>query len=273
MFGYIYPEKCELKLRDYETYEAYYCGVCKAISRRYGQIPRYVLNYDCTFVAVLLDGCMNKARFEKEKCAYKPLKEKKLVAYDSPSIDFAADLNVILAWFKVLDNINDNDSIKYQLARLTLKKYIKKAEKYSQALYNVIADGMAKINEIEKQKSDSLDAAASAFSQMMKNTVACSEIEGRSQRIPLENIMGELGRWVYIIDAWEDREDDRKNDSYNPFNLSGAGKDRAEFLMNISLNNALNAFDLLDVKKNGAIIENIIGMGCVKRTKNATQKE
>lgn len=52
MFGYILPDKPELKIKEYELYRAYYCGVCRAIKRRHGNIPRLTLTYDITFLAL-----------------------------------------------------------------------------------------------------------------------------------------------------------------------------------------------------------------------------
>ena len=53
MFGYIAPLKSELKVREYEVYNAYYCAICHAVKRRYGELPRLLLSYDAVFVAML----------------------------------------------------------------------------------------------------------------------------------------------------------------------------------------------------------------------------
>ena len=45
MLGYVKIDKGELKVREYEVYTGYYCGVCKYIGRRYGQsMARYSLD-------------------------------------------------------------------------------------------------------------------------------------------------------------------------------------------------------------------------------------
>ena len=54
MFGLVVPEKPEMKVKEYEQFNAIYCGICKSIARRLGTLPRFVLNYDLTFLAVLL---------------------------------------------------------------------------------------------------------------------------------------------------------------------------------------------------------------------------
>ena len=54
MFGYIRPLEGELKVREQREYRGYYCGLCKSIGARYGQIERLSLSYDCAFLAALL---------------------------------------------------------------------------------------------------------------------------------------------------------------------------------------------------------------------------
>ena len=54
MLGYVKIDKGELKVREYEVYCGYYCGICKSIGRRYGQLPRMALSYDAAFLAILL---------------------------------------------------------------------------------------------------------------------------------------------------------------------------------------------------------------------------
>jgi len=104
MFGYILPEKPELKIKEYEIFRAYYCGVCKSIGDRFGQITRISLNYDSAFLALLLDSISREnVKIRKEKCFIHPLK-KLFVARDSEVIDYASDINIILAYHNLKDN-------------------------------------------------------------------------------------------------------------------------------------------------------------------------
>ena len=54
MFGYVRIEKPDLLIRDFTIYKSVYCGLCKAIGRRAGQIPRGAVTYDMTFLTLLL---------------------------------------------------------------------------------------------------------------------------------------------------------------------------------------------------------------------------
>ena len=99
VLGYVVAYRPEMKVREAELYKAYYCGVCKSIGRRYGQIPRMVLSYDAAFLAVVLD-CLDDEgeNLSREGCIINPVK-KKAIAY-SDAIDFEADVMLILAWYK-----------------------------------------------------------------------------------------------------------------------------------------------------------------------------
>ncbi|MDD3920551.1 MAG: DUF5685 family protein, partial [Eubacteriales bacterium] len=96
MFGYVTPFKCELKVRELSLYEAWYCGLCRTIAARYGQVPRLTLDYDCTFLALLLAGItQEQAPCVRGGCFYKPLKGKRMIASPSPALDYAADINIL----------------------------------------------------------------------------------------------------------------------------------------------------------------------------------
>ena len=62
MFGYIVPLKQELRMRELAQYNAYYCGLCASIGARFGQAARLTLNYDSTFLAMLLTGLSGVSR-------------------------------------------------------------------------------------------------------------------------------------------------------------------------------------------------------------------
>ena len=56
MFGYIAINKAEMKFKDYDVYQAYYCGLCRRLKECYGKRGQLTLSYDMTFLIVLLTG-------------------------------------------------------------------------------------------------------------------------------------------------------------------------------------------------------------------------
>jgi len=75
-----------------------------------------------------------------------------------------------------------------------------------------------------------------------------------------------LGRWIYLADAWDDREKDEKRGSYNPFLAAGTDRQQAEFLLNVSLTEAQRGYDLLTMNGPHGLIDNIMELGCRQRT-------
>ena len=125
MFGYVMPCKMELKVRDYEKFKAYYCGLCHTIKEQYGNLPRATLNYDMTFLAILLDSLNDKPLASKKiTCSLHPL-SKKLILIDNEALKYAAQCNIVLTYYKLIDNINDDNAIQSKVASMFLKKYVK----------------------------------------------------------------------------------------------------------------------------------------------------
>lgn len=88
MFGYVRPSDDRLTPADRETFRAAYCGLCHALGARYGLVGRMILNYDLTFLAMVLsDGAGEMCA---KRCAVHPIRRRCCVAGD-PALDAAAD--------------------------------------------------------------------------------------------------------------------------------------------------------------------------------------
>lgn len=70
-----------------------------------------------------------------------------------------------------------------------------------------------------------------------------------------------IGRFIYLCDAWDDLESDKKHSLFNPFNICGCTRDDAEFIINISINSAISAYNLLSTGRDRAILDNILFQG------------
>lgn len=268
MFGYVQPNKAELKMREYTQYQAWYCGLCKTLSSTYGQIPRLVLDYDCTFLALLLGGVQGGVQpCTLERCGYKPFKKKAPIAPPCDALGYAADLNVLLYWHKLMDDWQDERKIAALAGHASLKVAAAHAAKKQPEAAYVIAEGIATLSEMEMQLEPSIDKAADAFACMLQRLACGYPPLTNAQRETLSWLGYHLGRWIYLMDAWEDRADNEKSKAYNPFLISGAQEDRAAFLLYASLNEMEKAYDLLDIQANRGLLDNIIYQGCRLRTR------
>lgn len=282
MLGYVVPDKGELKMREYEVYSAYYCGICKSIGRRYGQLPRFTLNYDFVFLAVLLAALEKESdEITKEHCIIHHIK-KKPISVENWAIEYAGDVMLILAYYKLMDDYYDDHSYKAKAAAMGLLPTIKKIRVKSKELCTLTEENLKYLSELEKGTCSEIDRIEEPFAQIMleifKNGVPHNE--NTSSAKLLAHIGYHLGKWIYLMDAYEDVEENITKKTYNPllyrfeFNQTKESihefkeriKPTVEFNLMHYLAEISNAADLLDIKKNKGIIENIIYFGLRRRT-------
>ena len=93
MFGYIRINKMDLTFREYDYYKGYYCGLCKYLKENHGEISRLSLNYDITFLIVILTALYKiESKVTEERCIANPLKKKM-----SCNIPLVTPINTLLS--------------------------------------------------------------------------------------------------------------------------------------------------------------------------------
>lgn len=279
MFGYIFPDKPELKIKEFEVFRAYYCGLCKAIGQDMGQVSRWALNYDSSFLGMFLSSFKDEGEIiERERCAAHPL-SKRFVVQKTPILQYASDMNVILAYYKLRDDWKDNKSIKALGLSDMLYRGFKKAKSRSFDKAEVIKKRLDELSSIEKQNCMSIDMAAEPFARLTEELFAYEPlyVPGNNEE-KLRWFGYNIGKWIYLIDAYNDIEDDVRKGNYNPllaqFEYDGADisefkksiKENINFTLTYTLSEAGRAFETMEIKKNKSIIENIIYGGMYKKT-------
>lgn len=277
MFGNVQPDQGELKVKELALYRAHYCALCKSIGKNYSETARLTLNYDCTFIAFVLSGVMGGATYREMRCGYKPLKKPVKVANPNEATDFATDLNILLSWHKLCDDTADEGFMRRVgagIGRAALYGDYKRASRRAAELCNAIECGMRSFNEAEKG-GFGIDECAAAFAELMRGAAMCAPIGDVAHKKAFAAMLAGLGRWVYALDAWRDRNADEKSGAYNPFNVAAAGgadeallKERAEIFLFNSLAEAERAYLLLRPFEGDTVIENILTEGCAKRTRH-----
>ena len=279
MLGYVTVEKAELKMIEYEIYNAYYCGICKSIGRRFGQIPRMVLSYDAAFLSILLASLEETQDCPKqEHCLVHPVKKKTVISNEA--IDYAADVMLILAWHKLMDDARDEGKAYAKAAVKVLGGIYRKLEKRQPDLCRMIEGNLHELTQLERMKCANLDEAAESFSKIMENVLTGYKELSESERRVLSGVGYHLGKWIYLIDALDDVRKDIKSGAYNPlvyrFEYNSSKESPEEFLKRIKedvrrnlliyLSEMSKALELLDIKKNRGIIENIAYFGLLRKT-------
>ena len=261
MFGYIRPLECELKVREQAEYRGYYCGLCKSIGARYGQVERLSLSYDCAFLAALLSAISGGAGFSRGNCGPRCYRGKRAIANPSPTLDYAADVNVLLAWYQAADDAADERSAKAYTARLAFSRAYRKAAKRHPELDREIRENTERLHTLEREQTASTDEPSDTFGKTLSAVILHAPMLPTSERQAAEWMFYNLGRWVYLIDAWDDREKDAKSGGYNPFVLTKMEPERAKFLLNVTLNEVGKAYDLLNLQQPSGLLDNIVGLG------------
>ncbi len=268
MFGYVRPYIPELLVREKQRYDAWYCGLCRALGKGCGQLSRLTLSYDCAFLALLLSSahaCPSPSAVRA--CPVHPLARRKpMVERDNPALVYAADVCVILAKYKLDDDVIDGRPLR-RAAKLPLLSAFRRAKKRRAGLYKAVGEQLRLLHAVEEEKAPSLDLAANRFGELMR-LVLTGFAYGEPNEAR-ERVLSELGYWlgrvIYLFDAWDDREKDEKKGLYNPFVLTGAGRSDAEFLINLSINEAISAYDLLELPPEDGcdrgVLENIFHKG------------
>ncbi len=261
MFGYIRPLECELKVREQEEYRGYYCGLCKSIGVRYGQLERLTLSYDCAFLAALLSAISGGVGFSRGNCGPRCYRGKRAIANPSPALDYAADVNVLLAWYQAADDAADEHSAKAFSARLALSRAYRKAAKRYPELDRAIRENTERLHALEAEQIASTDEPSDTFGKTLSAVILHAPMLPPSERRAAEWMFYNLGRWIYLIDAWDDREKDAKSGCYNPFVITGMEPERARFLLNITLNEVSKAYDLINLAQPSGLLDNIVRLG------------
>lgn len=283
MFGYVLPEKPELKIKEYELFRSCYCGICKSIGRRSGQFKRLLLNYDCTFLAILLTAVAGEnITVRKERCIAHPLK-KRNIACKNPFIEYASDINILLAYYNMKDDWTDERSMISRSAMLMLSGAYKKLYSKYREKCDIIELKLTELSALEKEQCVSIDRAAEPFARIMEEVLAFAPACRNEGDMKILRWMGyNMGKWIYIIDAFDDIEKDMKKNAYNPVicqygnadrnvaELRDKARERVEFNLTSCLSQLSRAFELLSVKSNKGLLENIIYMGMLRKTEQIT---
>lgn len=263
MFGYVNICNSSISDEDKKLYRSYYCGLCKAIKEK-SEVFRLWLNNDLTFLAVLLSSVVKEEPviLKDKKCIAHPFKKHNEVEYNKV-LDYAADMNILLVYFKICDDaIDDKKLISILFKRIFQSKERKICKKYS-ALSNLIKEQLSLLNKLERENCSCIDKTADCFGKILEAIFSPDFIDDDTRKI-LGWVGYNIGRWIYILDAYSDIEADRKKGTYNPFLNVNNNEDISKTIydsMTYTLSNIANACDLLKIYRNRTLIDNIIYSG------------
>lgn len=287
MFGYVNANKPELKLREYDEYRALYCGLCKELGKEFGVPAKLTLSFDFTFLALLGSALSGEPlAIQKTFCLLHPFQKRGF--YTNRYVKYSAFAAQILTYAKLRDDLSDEKGLKKIRAFLSMLLFsasYRKASRSYPALSDCVKASLSALSLAEKAGDKTLDAYADYFATIMRETFAAVS-DNPSEALILSEIGYHTGRWIYILDAFDDLSGDAEKNRFNPLflhyskNVNESALDfrqRIMFDIEITLTDSLvriaKAYALLPVKRFNGQLENIIYTGMPLRQKSVLNRK
>jgi len=260
MFGYVLINKPELKIKEFDIYKSYYCGLCHTLGERHGLKGRVTLTYDMTFLLMLLSDLYDaKETIKESRCFVHPVAKHR--ARQSSVTDYCADMEVLLAYHKCIDDWKDDKKLSKKAIAASLSGARKRIEAEYPMKAKFIEDKLKELSDLEAAEEVSIDRTAKIFGEIMASIFVYKEDEWKED---LYRVGFYLGKYIYLLDAYEDIEDDIKSGSYNPFKVIYNNEDFENQVLNLLLmmiGECTDAFERLPLVENVEIMRNILYSG------------
>ncbi|MCC8120882.1 MAG: DUF5685 family protein [Oscillospiraceae bacterium] len=266
MFGYVRPLTGELRVRELEDYKAVYCGLCHSLGKNCGLLARLTLNYDFVFLAMVLAPGARPCTVERRFCPLHPFSRRR-VCRQMEGLDVAAQEGVILSYQKLRDDVADKSffcALPARLAARCLRPAYRRAAKARPEFDRQVTACLEQLYRLEEENCPSIDRPADAFARLLQAAAPETGSPGRDRA--LAQLLYHVGRWIYLIDAWDDLPQDIKKGNYNPLNLRFEGK-AEEHMQDVqvtllhSRNLAASAYELAKAEHWDGILSNILYLG------------
>ncbi len=261
MYGYIRVYKPELKFREYDIYRACYCGLCDALHDNYSSIARWTLSYDMTFLILLLSGLYEPEEQSQEcRCAAHPLHRQ--LHLRSEISDYAAGMSILLYHEKCMDDWLDERKISRKAAADVLRTAYCKARQIYPEKAVLIDKQLKELHEIEQKPAANPELPASCFGTLLGELFVWKQDEWADS---LRKIGFYLGKYIYLLDAYDDLEKDRKKHCYNPllpaYEQEFAFHENCEQLLRMMMAECAAEFERLPILKYADILRNVLYAG------------
>ena len=262
MFGYININQKIMTEENKNAYQAYYCGLCRRLKTNCGAKGQMLLNYDMTFLIVLLTGLYELSDEASEiTCALHPTKRR--TVWINEATDYAADMNLILAYHNLIDDWKDDKTYsKKAFAKILDKDYARIEEKYPRQV-TAVEEYMRKTEEVESRGETNLDAVAGLSGEMLGEVFCWREDEWAEE---LRTLGFYMGKFIYIMDAYEDYDADLQKGAYNPLvPLLKESKEDMDTLIRLLLTSMMSecakSFERLPILLHADILRNVLYSG------------
>ena len=261
LFGYIITNSETLPEERQQRFRAAYCGLCRTLRRRHGLRGSVTISYDMTFLALLLNALYEPEEEQgRERCVAHPAK-----AHDyfvSPVMEYASDMNLALAYYKCLDNWEDDRNLLYAAESGLLRDAYRRVKKSWPDKCGAIEDWLDEVHAFEKAGRMEIDLPVNATGRLLGELFAWPE--GGEWADGLRAVGDGLGRFIYFMDAYEDLPDDVRKGRFNALRPLRDGENYEEMCrsaMSMMLADAAEAFETLPIVQDYDILCNVLYSG------------
>lgn len=257
MFGYVRPWLQNLSQEETERYRAVYCGICRSLGKRYGQMSRLTVNYDMTFLALVLSSLYEPEETDTfMRCAPHPIRRHGETC--SEIIDYAADMTVALSYYKCMDDWKDEHRAAAKLYAEGLQESYEAVKVRWSEQCAGIEESIRQLSLLEKKGCADRDEVVRWAGNMTSALFVWKKDFWENQ---LRWLGDALGRFIYLMDAAMDCDRDRKKGCYNMFVDMGVSIEEAREYIMQPLGEVSEAFEGLPLVKDGRLMRNIIYSG------------
>ena len=266
MFGYVIPDKNNMYIKDFNVFQAYYCGLCKALGRSGCPHTRLCTNYDTTFYNALLHSVAGKeVTFERKLCLFNG-KKKTVVTADELTRK-VADLSVLLVYYNAADDVADGKKSRIAV-KLALAMRKRAAAKRLTAVDAMMKESFRKLAVLERRGEKSIDLVADCFASLMRDITR--ELVKTDEFT--DTFTYNLGRLVYLFDAVDDVGKDAEKGRYNPL-IAAYGKcgskaefleknaQELDFLLRSTYNRLVGAYNSMNIVVSEGVLSNTVYLG------------
>lgn len=262
MFGYVIPNQATLPPEAQARYRTAYCGLCRRIGARYGLRGRLTLSYDLTFLNLLLCSLYEGETACEEGCGHCPIHPVRKIRWRAAGpTDYCADLGVALHYYDARDKWQDDRSPAGLAYARLLERARTEAEARQPRQCAAIRTGLAALAEYEAAGSEDLDAVSGCFGDLMAELFDYRQDRWSPE---LRSLGFHLGKYIYLLDAYDDLARDTRRGAYNPLKtLSGQPGYEEEMreIFELLLAECARSFERLPCVEDADLLRNILYSG------------
>lgn len=249
----------ELSKPEKKRYGAVYCGICRRIRESASNTARLGLSYDMAFLALLLMSLYEpEEKTGPNACCLHPISKRPWV--DNEYIQYAADMNLILAYYNCTDDYDDEGKRWAKYMAGVFEKHIPALQEKYPRQCAAVESCLGRLRELEKENCPNPDEPANCFGQLMAALLVYREDLWESN---LQQMGMALGRYIYLADAAVDYRRDLRKKQYNPFAAMGTGEnwDLWEQYLVMAMGKCTDYYERLPLVQDKKLLDNILYSG------------